>query len=64
MNLPNVVPANPPALRLVSTKAMSREDWLDVRRRGIGASEAAAACGISPYQSPLELWLIKTGRDK
>jgi len=34
---------------------MSREDWLKVRKQGIGASDAAAACGISPYQSQLEL---------
>lgn len=53
-----------PALRLVSTKGMSREDWLKVRKQGIGASDAAAACGISPYQSQLELWMIKTGRDQ
>jgi putative phage-type endonuclease len=51
------------ALQLVSTQAMPREKWLDVRKQGIGASDAAAAVGISPYQSPLELWLIKTGRD-
>jgi putative phage-type endonuclease len=51
------------ALRLVSTKDMSREDWLAVRKQGIGASDAAAAVGLSPYQSPLELWMIKTGRD-
>ena len=53
-----------PALRLVSTKGMSREEWLKVRKQGIGASDAAAACGISPYQSRLELWMIKTGRDQ
>ncbi|MCK5874224.1 MAG: YqaJ viral recombinase family protein [Alcanivoracaceae bacterium] len=53
-----------PALRLVSTKGMSREDWLRIRKQGIGASDAAAACGISPYQSQLELWMIKTGRDQ
>ena len=52
-----------PALRLVSTKGMSRRDWLAIRKQGIGASDAAAAVGLSPYQSPLELWLIKTGRD-
>jgi putative phage-type endonuclease len=52
-----------PALRLVSTKRMNREDWLKIRKQGIGASDAAAAVGISPYQSPLELWMIKTGRD-
>ncbi|MCP2086300.1 UNVERIFIED_ORG: putative phage-type endonuclease [Paraburkholderia sediminicola] len=52
-----------PALRLVETKSLSREDWLSVRKNGIGGSDAAAAVGLSPYLSPLELWLIKTGRD-
>jgi putative phage-type endonuclease len=51
-------------LRLVSTKDMSRDDWLNVRKQGIGASDAAAAVGLNPYQSPLELWMIKTGRDQ
>ena len=52
-----------PALRLVKTKAMPREEWLAVRKRGIGSSDAAAAVGLSPYKSQLELWLEKTGRD-
>lgn len=52
-----------PALRLVKTNHLPREDWLDVRKTGIGSSDAAAAVGLNPYQSPLELWLIKTGRD-
>jgi putative phage-type endonuclease len=51
-------------LKLVSTKGLSREDWLRYRRQGIGSSDAAAAVGISPYVSPLELWLVKTGRDE
>jgi putative phage-type endonuclease len=51
------------ALRLVETKSLSREDWLEVRKNGIGGSDAAAAVGLNPYMSPLELWLIKTGRD-
>lgn len=52
-----------PALRLVSTKELSRDDWLSVRKNGIGSSDAAAAVGLNPYQSQLELWMIKTGRD-
>ena len=32
------------------------------RRRGIGASEVAAAIGLDPRTSPLDLWLLKTGR--
>ena len=52
----------PTAKRLVNTKDLSREDWLQVRKQGIGSSDAAAACGIHPYLSMLELWMIKTGR--
>jgi len=52
-----------PALRLVPTKDLPREDWLAVRKQGIGSSDAAAAVGLNPYQSALELWMIKTGRD-
>ena len=48
--------------RLVNTKSLSREEWLAVRKQGIGSSDAAAACGIHPYLSMLELWMIKTGR--
>lgn len=54
---------NRPALRLISTKDLSRDEWLDVRKGGIGSSDAAAAVGLNPYQSQLELWMIKTGRD-
>ncbi len=50
------------AIRLVSTKNLSREEWLSVRGGGIGSSDAAVAVGISPYKSPLELWLEKTER--
>jgi putative phage-type endonuclease len=54
---------NRPALRLVETKDLSRDEWLSVRKNGIGGSDAAAAVGLNPYMSALELWLIKTGRD-
>lgn len=53
----------PSALKLVKTTELSRADWLEVRRTGIGGSDAAAAVGLSPYQSQLELWLSKTCRD-
>ncbi|MQR00963.1 YqaJ viral recombinase family nuclease [Glaciimonas soli] len=55
--------SNRPALRLVSTKDLNRDDWLVVRKNGIGSSDAGAAVGLNPYQSQLELWMIKTGRD-
>lgn len=52
------------AKRLATTKGMSHEQWLDVRKQGIGSSDAAAACGLNPHMSMLELWMIKTGRIK
>ena len=54
---------SPPALKLVKTHALSREDWLRVRKGGIGSSDAAAAVGLNPYKSQLQLWMEKTGRD-
>ena len=51
-----------PALRLVKTQALHRNDWLAVRQSGIGSSDAAAAVGLNPYRSALELWMDKTGR--
>ena len=56
------IPRQRPALRLVSTRGIARETWLDVRRQGIGSSDAAAAVGLNPYQSQLELWMHKTGK--
>lgn len=39
----------------------SREDWLSVRARGIGASESAAILGVSPWKSGLQLFYEKKG---
>lgn len=50
------------ALRLVDTRTLDRGQWLAVRQGGIGSSDAAAAVGLHPYKSQLELWLEKTGR--
>ena len=50
------------ALRLVDTRTLDRQQWLTVRQGGIGSSDAAAAVGLCPYKSQLELWMEKTGR--
>lgn len=39
----------------------SREKFLAERRKGIGGSDAAAVCGLSPWRSPLEVYLDKRG---
>lgn len=40
----------------------TREEWLAERGRGIGASESAAACGISPFMTNFDLFMEKTGK--
>ena len=49
-------------MSLKRIKYEDRESWLLGRQRGIGGSEAAAAVGLSPWQSPLDLWRLKTGQ--
>lgn len=38
-----------------------RDAWLEWRRHGIGASDAAALVGLSKYHSPWSLWANKVG---
>ena len=52
------------AKRLANTKNMQYQEWLEVRKQGVGSSDAATACGLNPYMSMLELWMVKTGRGK
>lgn len=66
MTAVNATPAGPtrrPALKLVRTNNLDRDQWLSVRKGGIGSSDAATAVGLNPYKSQLELWMEKTGRD-
>ncbi len=37
-------------------------EWLEWRRKGIGASDVATIIGASPWSTPYQLWLDKTGR--
>lgn len=39
---------------------MCREDWLKLRKTGIGGSEAGAVCGLNPYSSPMNVFRDKT----
>lgn len=39
-----------------------REKWLAERKKGIGGSDAAAVLGLSPWATPVQVWLDKTGR--
>jgi len=37
------------------------DEWLEVRRAGIGGSEVATICGLNPWQSAYTLWATKRG---
>lgn len=45
----------------ISTAGMTRAEWLETRRRGIGGSEAAAVCGVNPHRSAMSVYLDKLG---
>lgn len=38
-----------------------RDEWLEWRRAGIGASDVAGILGISPWESPYSVWANKVG---
>lgn len=43
---------------------MTREEWLEERKKGIGGSDAATIIGANPYKDNIKLWEEKTGRRK
>lgn len=44
----------------IPTAGMSREEWLKLRKTGIGGSDAGAICGLNPYSSPMKVFWDKT----
>lgn len=49
-------------LRIDGRAGMSVEEWLKWRKLGIGSSDASAIMGVSPWATPFEKLLEKTGR--
>ena len=45
--------------KLVSTKNLTKEEWLKFRKKGIGGSDAAAVCGMNPYSSAMKVYYDK-----
>lgn len=45
----------------IPTAGMGREAWLQLRRTGIGGSDAGAICGADPYRSAMTVFRDKTG---
>ncbi len=48
--------------KIANVAKLSREEWLEMRTKGIGGSDAAAACGLNPWKSKASLYLEKTGQ--
>lgn len=44
-------------------KYKTREEWLQNRTKGIGASEAGTVLGLNPWETPYQLWRRKKGID-
>ena len=44
----------------ISTYHMERDEWLKLRKEGIGGSDAGAICGLNPYASPMSVYQDKT----
>ena len=49
---------------LVARYDTPREEWLKLRREGIGGSDALAVLGLDPWKTRMEVYLDKTGDDR
>ena len=49
-------------MQKISTLGMSREDWLEERKKSLGGSDMGAVLGLNRYRSPYTVWAEKTGR--
>lgn len=48
------------AMKLINTKDMDRNDWLEWRRKGLGGSDIAGVLNMNPkYTSPLKVYISK-----
>lgn len=46
--------------KIFDSKNATREEWLKVRKLGLGGSDMAAVLGLSPWRSPIDVWLDKS----
>ena len=49
---------------LAPTETLTKDDWLKLRRQGIGGSDVGAVCGLNKYKSAFELWVEKLNLDE
>lgn len=46
--------------KIFDSKSATREEWLKVRKLGLGGSDMSAVLGVNNWRSPLDVWLDKT----
>lgn len=46
--------------KIFDSKNATREEWLKVRKLGLGGSDMSAVLGVNQWRSPLDVWLDKT----
>lgn len=44
----------------IPTSGMKHEEWLELRKTGIGGSDAGTVCGLNPYGNLMKLYRDKT----
>lgn len=49
------------AVELAKTLDMPREQWLELRKKGIGGSDSASIVGLDRYRSPFDVYADKLG---
>ena len=47
---------------IADTRTMTHDEWLALRRTGIGGSDAGAIMGVSPYKGAFSVWADKQGK--
>lgn len=52
------------AKKIANTKEISHEEWLILRKKSIGGSDAGAVLGMNQWASPITVYLDKTGMSK
>lgn len=46
--------------KIFDSKNATREEWLKIRKLGLGGSDMSAVLGVNQWRSPLDVWLDKT----
>lgn len=52
-------------MKVIANKSkLGRSDWLALRKKGVFSTDCPVILGLSPWKTPLELYLEKTGQDE